>query len=81
MIPLLSSAALLFALAFPTVGDSVLGDTPDAPIDGGPGRGDSYFSNLGNGGTLPAVAGEWMGRPANLCVTIPPLGAVVLRLG
>ena len=38
-------------------------------------------SNLGNGGTLPAVAGEWMGRPANLCVTIPPLGAVVLRLG
>lgn len=38
-------------------------------------------SNLGNGGTLPAVAGEWMGRPANLCVTIPPLGAVVLRFG
>ena len=38
-------------------------------------------SNLGNGGALPAVMGEWMGRPANLCVTIPPLGAVLLRLG
>lgn len=50
MIPLLSSAALLFALAFPSVGDGVPGDSPDAPIDGGPGRGDSYFSNLGNGG-------------------------------
>ncbi|MBS1140388.1 MAG: 1,4-alpha-glucan branching enzyme [Proteobacteria bacterium] len=45
---------------------------------------DSAFyggSNLGNGGALPAHEGEWMGRPANLEVTIPPLGAVVLRLG
>ena len=45
---------------------------------------DSVFyggSNLGNGGALPAHEGEWMGRPANLEVTIPPLGAVVLRLG
>ncbi len=45
---------------------------------------DSTFyggSNLGNGGALPAHEGEWMGRPANLAVTIPPLGAVVLRLG
>ena len=45
---------------------------------------DSVFyggSNLGNGGALPAHEGEWMGRPANLEVTIPPLGAVLLRLG
>ena len=45
---------------------------------------DSAFyggGNLGNGGALPAHEGEWMGRPANLEVTIPPLGAVVLRLG
>ena len=45
---------------------------------------DSAFyggSNIGNGGTLPAHGGEWMGRPANLEVTIPPLGAVVLLLG
>ena len=45
---------------------------------------DSVFyggSNLGNGGALPAHEGEWMGRPANLQVTIPPLGAVLLRLG
>ena len=45
---------------------------------------DSVFyggSNFGNGGALPAHEGEWMGRPANLEVTIPPLGAVVLRLG
>jgi len=43
---------------------------------------DSAFyggSNLGNGGALTATKGEWMGRPANLEVTIPPLGAVVLR--
>ena len=36
-------------------------------------------SNLGNGGALTAVPGDWMGRPANLVVTIPPLGMVVLR--
>lgn len=37
-------------------------------------------SNLGNGGAVLAEAGAWMGRPAHLSVTIPPLGAVVLRL-
>ena len=35
-------------------------------------------SDLGNGGALEAVAGEWMGRPANLEVTLPPLAAVLL---
>ena len=29
---------------------------------------------------MPAT-GEWMNRPANLEITIPPLGAVVLRRG
>ncbi len=38
-------------------------------------------SNLGNAGGLDACAGEWMNRPANLEVTIPPLAAVVLRRG
>jgi 1,4-alpha-glucan branching enzyme len=37
-------------------------------------------SNIGNGAGVAATPGEWMGRPANVCVTIPPLGAVVLRL-
>ncbi|MGA9395772.1 MAG: 1,4-alpha-glucan branching protein GlgB [Azonexus sp.] len=44
---------------------------------------DSAFyggSNLGNGGALDACVGEWMNRPANLEITIPPLAAVVLRL-
>ena len=36
-------------------------------------------SNLGNGGSLPAVTGEWMRRPANIEVTIPPLGMVMLQ--
>jgi len=36
--------------------------------------------NLGNGGRIEACVGEWMNRPANLVVTIPPLGAVVLQL-
>ena len=43
---------------------------------------DSAFyggSNLGNGGALDACEGEWMNRPANLEITIPPLAAVVLR--
>ena len=35
-------------------------------------------SDLGNGGALEAVAGEWMGRPANLQITLPPLAAVLL---
>jgi 1,4-alpha-glucan branching enzyme len=37
-------------------------------------------SNLGNAGIIEAFAGEWMNRPANLEITIPPLGAVLLRL-
>jgi 1,4-alpha-glucan branching enzyme len=36
-------------------------------------------SDIGNGGGVEAHAGEWMGRPANVEITIPPLGAVVLR--
>ncbi len=36
-------------------------------------------SNLGNSGALDACEGEWMNRPANLEITIPPLAAVVLR--
>jgi len=36
-------------------------------------------SNVGNAGALDAFEGEWMNRPANLEVTIPPLAAVVLR--
>jgi transposase len=35
--------------------------------------------NGGNAGALDACEGEWMNRPANLEVTIPPLAAVVLR--
>ncbi|WP_265946659.1 1,4-alpha-glucan branching protein GlgB [Dechloromonas sp. A34] len=35
-------------------------------------------SNLGNGGAIEASAGEWMRRPANLAITLPPLAAVVL---
>ena len=36
-------------------------------------------SNLGNGGALDAHVGEWMNCPANLEITLPPLGAVVLQ--
>ena len=35
--------------------------------------------NIGNGAGLDACVGEWMNRPANLEITIPPLAAVVLR--
>ncbi|MDP3637608.1 MAG: 1,4-alpha-glucan branching protein GlgB [Azonexus sp.] len=38
-------------------------------------------SNLGNAGGLEASAGEWMNRPANLEITLPPLAAVVLQRG
>ncbi|MNO02774.1 1,4-alpha-glucan branching enzyme GlgB [compost metagenome] len=37
-------------------------------------------SDLGNGGVIEAVEGEWMRRPANLEITLPPLAAVLLRL-
>ena len=36
-------------------------------------------SNLGNGGGIEACAGEWMNRPANLEITLPPLAVVVLQ--
>ena len=36
-------------------------------------------SNLGNAGGVEASAGEWMNRPANLEITLPPLAAVVLQ--
>ena len=36
-------------------------------------------SDLGNGGAIEAIAGEWMRRPANLEITLPPLAAVLLR--
>lgn len=38
-------------------------------------------SNLGNAGGLEASVGEWMNRPANLEITLPPLAAVVLQRG
>ncbi len=37
-------------------------------------------SNLGKLGGVEAWQGEWMNRPANLELTLPPLSAVVLRL-
>ncbi|MBV2135070.1 1,4-alpha-glucan branching protein GlgB [Pseudomonas sp. MAP12] len=36
-------------------------------------------SDLGNGGAIAAVEGEWMRRPANLAITLPPLAAVLLQ--
>ena len=36
-------------------------------------------SNLGSAGTIAAVDGAWMNRPANLEITLPPLAAVLLR--
>lgn len=36
-------------------------------------------SNLGNVGGIEASAGEWMNRPANLEITLPPLAVVVLQ--
>ncbi|KAB2926180.1 MAG: 1,4-alpha-glucan branching protein GlgB [Dechloromonas sp.] len=35
-------------------------------------------SNLGNAGAIVASEGAWMSRPASLCLTLPPLAAVVL---
>jgi 1,4-alpha-glucan branching enzyme len=35
--------------------------------------------NVSNAGALDACEGEWMNRPANLEVTIPPLAVMVLR--
>jgi len=44
----------------------------DAAIYGG--------SNVGNLGSLPAQATPWMGRSHSLSLTLPPLGALVLRV-
>ncbi len=35
-------------------------------------------ANLGNGGGVEAVPGDWMNQPASLCLTLPPLACVVL---
>ena len=43
----------------------------DAEVYGG--------GNMGNGGYLVAQEQSWMGRPFSAEITIPPLGAVVLR--
>nr|MBL8409680.1 1,4-alpha-glucan branching protein GlgB [Dechloromonas sp.] len=37
--------------------------------------------NVGNAGAIEACAGEWMNRPANLEITLPPLAAIVLAPG
>jgi 1,4-alpha-glucan branching enzyme len=44
----------------------------DAAIYGG--------SNVGNLGSLAAEAIPWMGRPCSLSLTLPPLGALILRV-
>ena len=36
-------------------------------------------SNLGNDGDLHTSSTEWMGRPCSLTLTLPPLGAIVLK--
>jgi 1,4-alpha-glucan branching enzyme len=35
-------------------------------------------SNIGNGDGIKASAGSWMGRPASIEITLPPLAAVVI---
>ena len=45
---------------------------------------DSSFyggGNLGNGSGIEAKAGSWMGYPASINVTLPPLAGIVLVLG
>ncbi|HEY3059247.1 MAG TPA: 1,4-alpha-glucan branching protein GlgB [Chloroflexota bacterium] len=37
--------------------------------------------NMGNGGQVWAADEPWSGRPHSLCLTIPPLGAVLLKPG
>jgi 1,4-alpha-glucan branching enzyme len=43
----------------------------------------SYYggSNVGNWGTLTAAAKPWMGFACSLELTLPPLGALILRPG
>ncbi len=42
----------------------------------------SYYggSNVGNGGTLTAADEPWMGQPASLKLTLPPLAGVILAM-
>ena len=44
----------------------------DAAVYGG--------SNVGNLGNLMAESSSWMGRPYSLSLTLPPLGALILRV-
>ena len=43
----------------------------------------SYYGggNLGNGSGIEAKAGSWMGYPASINITLPPLAGIVLVLG
>ena len=36
-------------------------------------------SNVNNGGAVPSEDRSWMGRPQSISLTIPPLGALVLK--
>ncbi|NTV09491.1 MAG: 1,4-alpha-glucan branching protein GlgB [Zoogloea sp.] len=36
-------------------------------------------SNLGNAGAVEVQPGEWMGRPASVSLTLPPLAAIILQ--
>jgi 1,4-alpha-glucan branching enzyme len=38
-------------------------------------------SDIGNAGVLTAVDQTWMGRPASLVLTVPPLAGLVLVSG
>ena len=42
----------------------------------------SYYggSNLGNGSGIVAEAGNWMGYPASISLTLPPMAGVILVL-
>ena len=44
---------------------------------------DSHFyggSNVSNGRDFTSEERSWMGRPASLSLTLPPLGGIVLQL-
>ena len=60
-----------YRLGVPLAGEYVEVLNTDSTFYGG--------SNLGNGGALQAASGEWMRRPANIEVTIPPLGMIILQ--
>lgn len=60
-----------YRLGVPLAGEYIEVLNTDSTFYGG--------SNLGNEGTLQAASGEWMRRPANIEVTIPPLGMIILQ--